>query len=148
MLLHVVPFDMAVGWPKNGILDYCRMKSFCFYLRKKKHFFNRGLARSLRMATNSMVEDESEDEVRNQDLITSMCLSRVIVGSKSHCIYQVVRSVGMSTVPGMNYPLNEGQIYQIRRALTQKVSMIQGPPGVHNNFVKLNLFFDHVLNFF
>lgn len=41
----------------------------------------------------------------------------------------IIQSVGSTIVEGMKFQLNQGQIAQIRNALRQTISMIQGPPG-------------------
>jgi len=80
-----------------------------------------------------MVADSLGDEpsvvLQNQEIVTALCLDRKVVSMQPGFVQQVVLAVGSSIVPGMKHPLNEGQIRQIRRALTSKIAMIQGPPG-------------------
>ena len=90
--------------------------------------FCRGIADSLRMIADSLKE-ESTVKLQNQEIVSALCLDRKSIIMLPGFVQQVVQSVGVSTVPGMKYPLNDGQIKQIRRALTSKIAMIQGPPG-------------------
>ena len=79
------------------------------------------------MIADSLKED-STVTLQNQEIVSALCLDRKPIMPPGF-VQQVVQSVGVSTVPGMKYPLNDGQIKQIRRALTSKIAMIQGPPG-------------------
>ena len=86
----------------------------------------RGIANALHILA-ACAEDDRRP-LSNQDILMALCLEDHVPRPYSP-VSAVERAVGTSVVPGMRYPLNEGQVEQIREALTRKISMIQGPPG-------------------
>ena len=43
-----------------------------------------------------------------------------------------LRKLGNKKVPGFQYKLNATQVVQVKKALTNEVTIIQGPPGMHS----------------
>ena len=83
------------------------------------------------MVADSLKSRDPKSKLDNQEIVSALCLDHEgAVFKPTGSFQQLVQSVGISIVPGMKYTLNEGQITEIRRALTSKITMIQGPPGI------------------
>ena len=87
----------------------------------------RAIASALRNVTDTEISDFSG---KSHMIVNDLCLNQIRCEDPNQKFNVIKESVGTDIVPGMKYQLNEGQIEQIQKALGQKISMIQGPPGI------------------
>ena len=104
----------------------------------------RAIASTLKNVINTKTSDFLDE---NGMIANDLCLGQIIICEDPNQKFNVIKeSVGTDIVPGMKHQLNEGQIKQIKNALGQKISMIQGPPGIRLQFY-CNLNFTFTFSF-